>query len=92
VIVRIMGDGQYDVPDDALEDLNQLDAALEGSVQEGDEIGFRGALAGLLSAVRDKGSRVPDDDLCPSEAILPADDATAEDVRALLTEEGVLPG
>ena len=92
MIVRIMGDGQYHVPDDAIDDLNQLDDALESSVHEGDEIGFRGALAGLLSAVRDKGARVPDDDLSASDAILPADDATADDVRALLTEEGVIPG
>ena len=92
MIIRIMADGQYDVPEEALEDLNQLDDALESSVQQGDEIGFRGALAGLLSAVRDKGTRLPDDDLSPSDAIIPSEDATTDDVRALLTEEGVIPG
>jgi hypothetical protein len=92
MIVRILGDGQYDLPDSALDDINQLDAALEQSVQGDDEIGFRGALAGLLSAIRDKGSRVPDDSLEPSDAIVPGDDAHADEVRQLLTEEGIIPG
>ena len=92
MIVRILGDGQYDVPDAAMEDLNVLDDALESAVKGGDEVAFRGALAGLLSAVRDRGNRVPDADLCPSDAILPGDDASADEVRGLLTEEGVLPG
>jgi hypothetical protein len=92
MIVRILGDGQYDLPETVLEDINQLDAALEQSVQSDDEIGFRGALAGLLSAIRDKGTRLPDEALSPSDAIVPGDDAHADEVRELLTEEGIIPG
>ena len=92
MIVRILGDGQYQLPDGVLDDLNQLDAALEDAVNGDDEVGFRGALAGLLAAVRDKGSRLPDDELAPSDAILPGDDATPDEVRELLTDEGMIPG
>ena len=92
MIVRILGDGQFNVPDAVLDDLNQLDSALESAVQDGDEVAFRGALAGLLSAVRDKGTRLADDSLEPSDAIVPGDDAHADEVRELLTTEGVIPG
>ena len=92
MIVRILGDGQYELPDAVLDDINQLDSALENSVQNDDDIAFRGALAGLLSAIRDKGSRLPDESLEPSDAIVPGDDAHADEVRELLTEEGIIPG
>jgi hypothetical protein len=92
MIVRILGDGQYELPDAVLDDINQLDAALENSVQNDDEVAFRGALAGLLSAIRDRGSRLPDESLEPSDAIVPGDDAHADEVRELLTEEGIIPG
>ena len=92
MIVRILGDGQYELPDAVLDDINQLDSALENSVQNDDDVAFRGALAGLLSAIRDKGSRLPDESLEPSDAIVPGDDAHADEVRELLTEEGIIPG
>ena len=34
MIVRILGEGQYDVPDDALDRLNELDPAVVASVDE----------------------------------------------------------
>jgi hypothetical protein len=45
-----------------------------------------------LSLVREVGERVPDDYLGSSELVLPNADATIEEVRALLGEEGLIPG
>lgn len=92
MIVRIMGEGQYDVPDDALEGLNELDAALEATLETGEETGFRSALTQLLDRVRSAGSRLPDDSLEASDAILPDGEASIADVRDLLGEEGLIPG
>ena len=44
MIVRILGEGQYDVADHALDRLNELDAALEAAVEAGDEAAFAAAL------------------------------------------------
>lgn len=92
MIVRIMGEGQYDVPEDALDGLNELDSALEAALETGEETGFRTALTQLLDRVRSAGSRLSDDSLEASDAILPDAEASIEDVRDLLGEEGLIPG
>ncbi|MGH8893404.1 MAG: PspA-associated protein PspAA [Actinomycetes bacterium] len=94
MIVRVMGEGQYTVDDTHAELLNGLDSGLERAVESGDEDAFRSALTDLLSQVRTLGERLPDDALEPSDALLPAEDSSLDDVRALLSEssEGLIPG
>ena len=41
--------------------------------------------------MREAGRRVADDELVESEVILPAEESTAEEVRAMLTDEGLIP-
>ncbi len=89
MIVRIMGEGQYELSDEALDRLNELDDALEAALD--DETGFPAALAAILDSVRAVGTRVPDEELVESSVILPAAEATAEEVRAMLTDEGLIP-
>ena len=94
MIVRILGEGQYDVSDDALDRLNQLDAAVETAVEAGDDEAFATALAALLDGVRTVGVAHAVDSLDESDLILPPADATIDEVRALLAEsdEGLIPG
>jgi hypothetical protein len=92
VIVRILGEGQLEVPESATEDLNELDRALELSVERSDEAAFGPSLAALLAKVREVGSPVGADDLRPSELIIPQPDATMAEVRQLLTDEGLRSG
>jgi hypothetical protein len=92
MIVRILGEGQLEVPESAVGELNQLDAALEAAVEQNDEAAFGPALAALLGKVRDVGSPTEPDDLRPSELIIPQPDATMAEVRKLLTDEGLIPG
>ncbi|MEU7060544.1 hypothetical protein [Streptomyces sp. NPDC046197] len=92
MIVRIMGEGQVRLADSHLTDLNKLDDELLAEVQKGDGPGFRRTLAALLSKVRELGEPLPDDSLEPSELILPSPDATVEEVRELLSEDGLIPG
>jgi hypothetical protein len=91
VIVRILGEGQFDVPDDAMEQLNALDDAVTSAIDSKDEQAFRDRLSDLLSTVRERGSAVADDYLGPSELVLPAEDATVDEVIELLTDEGLIP-
>jgi PspAA-like protein len=92
VIVRILGEGQLEVPDLAAGELNELDRAVESAVEQGDEAAFASALAALLARIREVGTPVKPDDLRPSELILPQADATMADVRKLLSDEGLIPG
>jgi hypothetical protein len=92
VIVRILGEGQYDVSDDALDRLNQLDAAVEAAVEAGDEAAFTPALLALLDGVRSAGVAHAVDSLDESDLILPPADATLAEVRELLDDDGLIPG
>lgn len=93
MIVRIMGEGQVKLEDSHFAELNKLDEELLAEMESGDEAGFRRTLTTLLDAVRRLGKPLPDDSLEPSELILPAPDATLEEVRSMLQEEGgLIPG
>ena len=94
MIVRILGEGQWDVADDRIDALNTLDAEVESAVDAGDQDRFTAGLAALLDAVRTAGTPLPDDSLQDSDLILPPSDATIDEVRALLSDsdEGLVPG
>jgi hypothetical protein len=92
VIVRISGEGQFSIDDAATAELNRLDSELEAAVNRNDEAAFTAALRGLLEQVRAQGSALPADTLEPSDLILPPEDASMDEVRAMLTEEGLIPG
>lgn len=92
MIVRIMGEGQYEVDDGAVDALNALDSALTAAIDSGDETAFQTALTALLEKVRAVGTALSDDALEPSDAVLPAADAVLSEVVAMLGDEGLVPG
>jgi hypothetical protein len=92
MIVRILGEGQLEVPESASGELNELDGALEAAVDRGDEAAFQAALTTLLAKLREVGSPTEAGDLRPSELIIPQPDATMDEVRKLLSDEGLIPG
>jgi hypothetical protein len=92
MIVRILGEGQLRVDDSAVGELNELDAKVEAAADVGDEAGFAEALENLRSRVRAIGTPLEPDALHPSELILPQEGATMDDVRKLLTDDGLIPG
>ncbi|MER5858450.1 hypothetical protein ACFV2Z_37430 [Streptomyces sp. NPDC059688] len=92
MIVRIMGEGQVRLDDSHFPELNKLDDELLAEVESGDGDGFRRTLTALLDAVHRLGTPLPDDALEPSELILPSSDATLEEVRELLGDDGLIPG
>jgi hypothetical protein len=91
VIVRIMGEGQLRLDDGALDQLNRLDDALGEAIDSGDDEKFRAALVTLLDAVRAAGTPVPDEELVDSDLVLPYAEAHVDEVRAMLTDEGLIP-
>ncbi len=92
MIVRILGEGQFDVADDALDRLNEYDAAVEAAVDADDTEAFTAALTTLLDGVRTAGVPHEVDSLDESDLILPPADASIDEVRALLSDDGLVPG
>ena len=91
MIVRIMAEGQYRVDDETARKLNDLDEQVSSAVDGGDEAKIRGLLQQLAQAVREGGERLADADLSASEAIVPPEDLSVDELRELLEGEGLIP-
>lgn len=92
MIVRIIGEGQFEVTADTLRRLNDLDGRLEQTLETGAREEFAVVLEQMVTLVRNEGKKLPEDALMPSEAVLPPADASADELRKLLKEEGLIPG
>jgi hypothetical protein len=86
-----MGEGQYRIDDGAREQLNELDDRALAALEQDDEPALDGFLDEMWRVVRDRGERVPDEDLSPSDLVIPPSDLTLEETRRLFSEEGLVP-
>jgi hypothetical protein len=91
VIVRLMGEGQYRIDDELRSRLDELDTRSLTALEADDEATLDGLLDEMWKLVRERGDRLPDDDLSSSDLIIPPSDLTLEETRALFTEEGLIP-
>jgi chromosome condensin MukBEF complex kleisin-like MukF subunit len=93
VIVRLMGEGQYEVDDEVAKGLNDLDEQAGRAIEAGNEDQLTQLLRRMAEAVRTNGARLADEDLSPSEAVIPPDDLSLEEARRLFEEngEGLIP-
>jgi hypothetical protein len=86
MIVRILGEAQYDVPEDQRATLDDLDRTLVKAVDANDEAAFTSALLALAAEVRRVGTPLPDDAFIPSELVVPFADASLEETKRLLAD------
>lgn len=91
MIIRILGEGQYRVEGDALATIQQLDEHVEEAVAGSDEQAFAAALEKLIDGVRAHGTPLADDELLPSDAVVPDTDTTLGEAQTLLSDEGLIP-
>ena len=71
MIIRILGEGQWEVDAAKLADLNELDRHVEHAIKVSDNIEFREALTRLLTEVHEEGTPVPDDVFIESDLVDP---------------------
>lgn len=86
MIVRILGEGQYDLRGDAIQELKEADAHLFAAVAGTDEDEFRRRFEEVLTLVRQRGTPLPLDRLAESDLVLPPADTTLADARRLFTD------
>jgi acetyl-CoA carboxylase carboxyltransferase component len=91
VIARVLGDGQYRVDDEAVAALNELDEQAAQAVEAGDEENVHRLLGMMAKTVRERGERLADDELSPSDLIIPPDDLSLEEAKELFSGEGLIP-
>ncbi|MBI3749344.1 MAG: hypothetical protein HY262_10950 [Chloroflexi bacterium] len=92
MIVRILAEGQYSLSDRQLPRLNEIDGRLTHALATGDRPGFATEFGELIDHVRRHGGIVDVDYLGRSDIVLPAADANFDEVRAMLGEDGLVPG
>jgi hypothetical protein len=91
MIVRISGEDQYRIDEQAVGRLNELDNAVVVACEGGDEQRFQESFATLLDYVRSEGTRVADDELEGSDLILPPPDLSFAEAGQQFTGEGLIP-
>jgi hypothetical protein len=91
VIVRIATESQYRLPDDAADQLNELDNQVVEAVDANDEDRFHELFEQMLDLVRSAGQPLGDDELEESDVILPPPDTSFVEAAAEFTGEGLIP-
>ena len=91
MIVRILSEGQFQLPDNVAERLNELDNEAVAAVEEGDEQRFRELFGEMLDLVTSGGSPVPDEELLESQVIIPPRDLSFDEAQAEFTGDGLIP-
>jgi hypothetical protein len=92
MIVRILSEGQFNLPGSVIDDLNEIDNRLVEAVESEDEENFKLLLKEMLDLVRAKGTEVPVEDLVESDLILPESDLTLEEAEHIFIGDGLLLG
>ena len=91
MIVRISTEGQYRLPEDDAEQLNELDNEAVAAVEGGDEDRFHEVFEQMLELVRRDGTPLDEDELEESDVILPPPDTSFVEAAAEFSGEGLIP-
>ncbi|MDA8345312.1 MAG: hypothetical protein M0Z66_07500 [Thermaerobacter sp.] len=86
MIVRILHEGQYDLPPEVLPRLRAIDDQLMESVAAGDKTEFEVRMNQILGLVRGEGKPLDAGVLRESDLVLPHADITLDEARKLFTQ------
>lgn len=92
MIVRILGEGQFNLPGSVIDDLNDIDNRMVEAVAAEDGAQFQSLLDEMFRLVREQGEPVPVDELVESDLILPELDLTLDEAEHIFIGDGLLPG
>ncbi|MGA3351937.1 MAG: hypothetical protein ABSD85_01965 [Acidimicrobiales bacterium] len=87
MIVRILGEGQFELDESQVASLEDLDKQLLAALEAGDEPTFHDVLGQMVKKVRSDGKPVAADRFVPSDLALPHESATLEELREFLASE-----
>jgi hypothetical protein len=91
MIVRLLTEGQYEVSDEVRDRLNELDNTALEALDRDDEAELDARLDQMWKLVQTEGTRLADEDLRPSDVVIPPADLTLEETRQLFSGDGLIP-
>ena len=91
MIVRLMGEGQFEVGEELLPTLNEIDDRAMAAADAKDEPELDRLLGDMWKLVLAEGSRLPDESLDASDVVIPPSDLTLEETTRLFSEQGLIP-
>jgi hypothetical protein len=91
VIVRLMGEGQFELGDELLPTLNEIDDRAMAAADAQDEPELGRLLEDMWKLVLAEGRRLPDDTLEASDVVIPPSDLTLDETTRLFSEQGLIP-
>ncbi|MBN1323101.1 MAG: hypothetical protein JW986_03760 [Methanotrichaceae archaeon] len=90
MIIRIMGEGQYRVPDSLIDELNRIDNRIVEHVSAGAEKEFRQDLDRLIGTIKGKGTALPAEEIVESQVIVPPSDMSLDEARKVFNGPGLI--
>ena len=91
MIVRILTEGQYNLPGSYVDQLNEIDNKIVEVVEQEDKEGFEKLLKEMLDLVRENGTEVDIEELVESDLVLPEPDITLLEAEEMFVGEGLVP-
>ena len=89
MIIRIVSEGQYEVPSSLFDELNAIDNTIVELVSKGNEEEYGKELSRLIDMIKTNGKQLDDSDIVESNIIVPPGDLTFEEAKEIFTGVGV---
>ncbi len=91
MIVRISGEGQFNLPETVIQDLRELDNRISQTLAVADGAKLQELLNKMHELVLSRGVPLPPDEFVESDLILPDPDLTLEEATEILGRDGLIP-
>ncbi len=91
MIVRLMGEGQFELDKKHADEVNKIDNNIVRVVEKGNEKEFKTEFKRLADYIRKNGKKLPNDVIKPSEIIIPPSDLSFGEAKKIFEGEGIFP-
>lgn len=92
MIIRVIGQGQYQVKSSLFDDLNKIDNKIVEYVQKGNEKAYKKSLAELIGKIVKEGETLDHKEIIESDIIVPPADMTLDEARQVFKGTGIFQG
>lgn len=90
MIIRIMGEGQYQASEALCNELNKIDNHIVTLVEEGKVEEYRKELARLISEIKEKADPIDPKEIVESDIIVPPGDLSFEEAKVIFKGIGII--